>query len=205
MKNLNFIQNVLIQDGLFVLMFIPFLSLFMDMGMPSRSLLFIVSFFTAFLVMAIRPLADIFPEFPILRKLVLFRKGVGILSASIIVGFMFEKIIAPGSTYLASIFSADYYSFNNYAIFAHLGDLSGFILLITSNKLSQKILKNNWKRIQRLSYVYFYAGGIYEAFFLHNTFALYALFIITDLTILAWAWKIVRKRNKLNAQYVLAN
>jgi len=35
------------------------------------------------------------------------------------------------------------------------------VLLITSNEMSRKLLGPWWKRIQRLSYVYFFFAGVY--------------------------------------------
>lgn len=193
MKIINGIQGVLISLSLVLLVMLPLSLLAPADDFVFKGLFFNVSFATVFLVMIIRPLADIFDEMKWLRRLVILRKGLGILSASIIVGFAFEKIIAPNSAYLATLFSADFFSFDKYAFFAHSGDISAFILLITSNRFSQKLLRNNWKRIQRLSYVYFYAGGIYEAFFLENSFAMYAMLVVTNLTVLAWAVKVWRK------------
>ena len=196
MRAIKHIQNNLIFDGLLLLFFIPIYSLFSEMSLPAQTALFSLSFFTAFLLMIIRPLADIFVELPLLRKLVVLRKGLGILSASIIVGFMLAKIMAPGSAYLASIFSANFYSLKKFNLFAHSGDLSGLLVLSTSNKYSQKILTGNWKRLQKLAYVYFYSSGIYEAFFLNNQFALYALIVVTGLTSLAWAQQFFQQQTE---------
>ena len=192
MKIITNIQKMLIGLALFLLVFLPFSSLLPVDNYLLMGTFFSVSFIVVFLVMINRPLADIFSEQKWLRRLVILRKGFGILSASIIIGFALGRIFAPHSTYLATLFSADFFSLDKYALFGHLGDVSGFILLITSNTLSQRLLRNNWKRIQRLSYVYFYSGGIYEAFFLDRAFALYALLVVTNLIILAWAVKIWR-------------
>lgn len=192
MKFLLSLQNVLIGVSVALLAFIPIASFFINVRSVFGGPLFMASFFSVFLVMIVRPLADIFNEQTRIRRLVILRKGFGIFSASIIVGFMIAAIIAPHSVYLRSLLTADYYALYNYALFAHLGDISGLILLVTSNTLSQRLLKRNWKRIQRLSYVYFYAGGIYEAFALESTFALYALFVVTNLTVLAYVAKALR-------------
>lgn len=189
MNAIFFFQNILIAISMFLLMAIPVALSVFDVNFTVRGTLYMVSFGAVFLVMLVRPLADIFASQLWIRKLVILRKGFGILSASIIIGFMIAAIIAPNSTYLSSLFTMKFWSLNTYAFFAHVGDISGLILLITSNRLSQKLLKQNWKRVQRLSYIYFYAGGIYEAFALGSTFALYALLLITNITVLAWAVK----------------
>lgn len=194
MKIIKYAQEITTTSGISLLFIIPAVAYFIGIDMQMKALLFTVSFFAAFLVMIIRPLADICPEYTLLKKLVILRKGVGILSASIIVSLMLQQIVLHGSSYFASVFSLNYLSLKNFALFAHLGDITGLILLITSNSLSQRVLKGNWKRVQKLSYVYFYSGGIYEAFFLGSIFAYLALFIVTNLTALAWAMKIHRSK-----------
>ncbi len=193
MKAILWFQNILIWFSLLILAALPISSRFIDIGFEAKGWLFSMSFGAVFLVMIIRPLADIFSGQLWLRRLVILRKSFGILSSSIIVGFMISSIIAPESAYLRTFFTEHFWSLGTYAFFAHLGDVTGLILLITSNAFSQRLLKQNWKRIQRLSYVYFYAGGIYEAFALDSVFALYAMLLITNLTVLAWAMKADRR------------
>lgn len=195
MKYILWFQKLLIWTGVFLLIAIPSSSLFFKMPTVWMSGLFSLSFAAVFLVMIIRPLADILNDWMFLKKLIILRKGFGILSASIIIGFMFSRIIAPESVYLATFFSVHFFSLTHYAIFSNLGDLSGLILLITSNQFSQKLLKRNWKRIQRLSYVYFYSGALYEGLALESSFALYALMVVTNLVTIAWAIKVWRKNN----------
>ncbi len=106
MKKVNIVQNILIGAGVFLLVFLPTLSIFVDIGYGAKGMLFIVSFTAAVLLMIIRPVADIFDEQRWLKKYIALRKGLGILSASIIVGFMIQSIIAPDSVYLASLLMA---------------------------------------------------------------------------------------------------
>lgn len=193
MKILRIIQNIIIGLSLFILAILPLLIAFGNEYVKLESILYQLSFLAVFLVMLIRPLADIFPRVKVLRKLVFLRKGFGIFSASIIVGFVIGDIISPDSQYLASMFTAEYWSLENYMFFAHIGDITAFILLITSNNLSMMLLKRHWKQIQKLSYVYFYTGGIYKTFAADSTFAMIAMIIITVVTILAF---ILNKRKK---------
>jgi len=194
-------QNALIGAGLGLLVFLSFSGFLENGGLSyqDQGTFFVLSFFAAVLVMMVRPLADITGAIW-LRRLVLLRKGFGILSASIIAGIMVSKILAPDSTYLSMMFSFQFFSFTNYAFFAHVGDITGFILLVTSNTFSQRLLKQNWKRIQRLSYPYFYAGGIYEAFALGNAFALGALILVTLVTAFAW-WQKANRREQQSVHF----
>ena len=203
MKFILFIQNVLIGVSLVLLAFIPFYSWISDIDFATRGTLYTLSFVAVFLVMIVRPLADI-TGWRWLRRLIILRKGFGIFSASIIIGFMIDALITPHSTYLLAISEGRYFSLSSFATFAHVGDVTGLILLLTSNTWSQKILKQNWKRIQRLSYVYFYSGGIYEAFALDSTFALYAILLVTNLTVLAFAVKVYRKGAVTQSRPVVA-
>ncbi len=188
-----FIEEALINISLSLLILLPFANSFSDGNFPYLGMFFNISFISVFLLMIVRPLADIF-EKNWLRQLVILRKGLGILSSSIIVGFAMGKIFDPESAYLSTIFSLRFFSLSHFAFFAHLGDVTGLILLITSNVFSQRLLKRNWKRIQRLSYVYFYSGGIYEAFTLGHAFASVALVIVSILTVFAW-WVKINRRN----------
>lgn len=148
--------------------------------------LYAVSHFSLFLVMLVRPLADILRGVSWLRPLVILRKGMGVLSASIIVSFILSKLIIDPSGYLSSFATVDYWSLYNLALFAHLADISAVLLLITSNNLSKKILGKWWKRVQRLSYVYFYGSAIYVFLILGEQLVGWYVLIITTVTLLAW-------------------
>lgn len=192
MKFILFIQNLIMGVSILLLGFMPLFSRMFGMDISTKGSLYALSFAAVFAVMIIRPLADI-TNWLSLRRLVILRKSFGILSASIIMGFMIDALISPQSPYLASIFTLQYFTFDHFVFFAHMGDVSGLILLFTSNTFSQKLFKQNWKRIQRLSYVYFFSGGIYEAFALESTFALYAMLLVINLVVLAWAVKAYRR------------
>ncbi len=141
---------------------------------------------TLFLVMFVRPLADILRGVSWIRPLVILRKGFGVFSASIIVSFILAKVMADASGYFSSWLTPAYWSLQNLALLAHLADISAILLLVTSNNLSKQLLGKNWKRIQRLSYVYFYGSSLYVFFMLGETISLYYFIIITIVTSLAW-------------------
>ena len=89
-------------------------------------------------VMAIRPIAHIFPQFPILKRLIFLRKAFGILSATIVV----TNLVANGFTRID--FLSNYFSLPNWALgypfLARLSELTAIILLATSNMWSMKKL-----------------------------------------------------------------
>lgn len=148
--------------------------------------LYALSYASLFFVMLIRPLADIFKGTSWLRPLAILRKGFGVLSASIIVSFLLSKIMADPTGYLSNIASPDYWSFAHYALFAHLSDIAAVLLLITSNNLSKKLLGKNWKRLQRLSYVYFYASAIYLIGALGESLVLFYLVTVAAVSFIAF-------------------
>jgi hypothetical protein len=147
--------------------------------------LYLISLTAVFFVMIIRPLSDLFPELTWLRTLVILRKGVGVLSASIIVSFILSKILLGGTDYVENFFTSDYWSIVGWSFLAHTGDVTAVILIVTSNKFSKRILGKNWKRIQKLAYVYFYAGAGYEMLALGSTYAFIAIIAVTILIGLA--------------------
>lgn len=152
----------------------------------STSLLYMFAHTSLFLVMIIRPLADLLPQFKFIRPLVILRKGVGVFSAAIVVSFIMSKLIIDSSGYLDAVTSIPYWSFSSLAFFAHSADVSAVLLLITSNNFSKKVLGANWKRIQKLSYVYFYGSGIYIVGSFGDQVVLGYLITVTVLTVLAY-------------------
>lgn len=148
--------------------------------------LYSIAHFALFLVMAIRPLADIFKGVNWLRPLVILRKGLGVFSAAIVVSFILSKVIMEGSVYFTSFLTPEYWSLENFALLIHLADISAILLLVTSNNLSKRLLGSAWKRIQRLSYVYFYASATYVIFVLGENLVIAYVVLVTLFTTLAW-------------------
>ncbi len=189
-------QTFLLALSLMLLLSLPPVVAFWGDALPQLffTILFTASLIAVSLVMLIRPLADIFTDAPWIRPLVILRKGMGVLSASIIVGLFLSKIITEGGSYLASMNTGGYWTMDHYAFLAHLGDLTGIILLITSNTFSKKVLGKNWKRIQKLAYVYFYAGAFYELLLFGSALAAAMIILVTAFVLWAWAANRHRKR-----------
>ncbi len=191
MKNyfntIKYLQEILLIVSIIIMMVLPLLIVFypniitgdVTMNLYSVSHLFL------FFVMLIRPLSDIFTNIKWLRPLVILRKGTGVISASIIVSFILAKLMIDTSGYISSLSTYKYWSFTNYALLAHLADISAVILIVTSNNLSKRILGSWWKKIQQLSYIYFYASVLYVYLSYHDINLLYILIIITSITYIA--------------------
>lgn len=185
---IKYTQEALLGISIFLLMYLPLMIVFrpdvISGGVTTN--LYLVAHIFLFFVMMIRPLADIFTKTIWIRPLVILRKGTGVFSASIIVSFILAKLMIDPSGYLASFGTLKYWSMVNYAVLAHLADISAVILIITSNNFSKRILGDWWKKIQQLSYVYFYGSVLYVYLSYGNSYLLYALIIITLLTYLAY-------------------
>ena len=184
---IKYTQETLLVISVLILMFLPLLIVFYPNIINSNVILnlYLVSHIFLFFVMIIRPLADIFTKVKWLRPLVILRKGTGVISASIIVSFILSKLMIDPSGYIAAFGTYKYWSMTNYALLAHLADISAVILIITSNNLSKRIFGTWWKKIQQLSYVYFYASVLYVYLSYRNIDLLYALIIITLVTYVA--------------------
>ncbi len=165
---------------------VPFTAYFLP---EYKGLLWDFALYSVFILMCLRPFADIFPQFGI-RRLVPLRKQLGIFSATIIVSFGIIHYISLGfSGFIEEYFSLAYWSFEGNLFWAHMGELTGFLLLITSNRFSIRLLKRNWKRLQRLSYVYFFSGSWYVFASFEKTFGLIAIIIVFELTLFAFIKK----------------
>ena len=176
------LQKVLLTLGIGILIVLPIMLAYTEYVSDGwYTVLFGVSLVAVFLVMSIRPLADLMPGVAWIRPLVILRKGFGVLSASIIVAIMLSRFMTDGFGYVADFFAPQHWSVLNGTVLAPLGDLSALILLVTSNSFSKRVLGTNWKRIQKLAYVYFYSGALYEYLFLGQELALAAALVVTAL------------------------
>lgn len=140
-------------------------------GTDIYNILFQLSWYSVVFVMLIRPLADIFPKIILFRRLVVLRKWLGIVSASIIVSILVAKWIQNPFTFSA-FFTLTAWTLW-YWLFARLSEVTAIILLATSNTFSQKVLGIWWKRIQKMSYIYFLTGGILAAQWSENPYTYY--------------------------------
>lgn len=173
-------QTVFLIISIAILVIMPQLLVFYPATLDT-GLLYDLAHYSLFFVMVIRPLSDLIPKIPI-RPLVILRKGIGVFSASIIVSFILSKIIIDPIGYLSGFGTTEYWSLTNFALLAHLADISAILLLITSNNLSKRLLGLWWKRIQRLSYVYFYGSTLYLLLAYLDTTMLFYITVVTLLT-----------------------
>ncbi len=199
LTTIKLLQQFFLVTSICIMVILPLVLAFVPEKLSEETILLMydLSHITIFFVMLIRPLADIFIKSKWVRPLVILRKGVGVLSASIVVSFIFAKLIIDPVSYLQAFGTSEYWSVQNFALFAHLADISAIILLITSNNLSKRLLGSLWKRVQKLSYVYFYGSSLYVYLAFGNRHLLYSMIIITAVTVLAYALNQCRRTHNL--------
>ncbi|MFA6227074.1 MAG: hypothetical protein WC631_01150 [Candidatus Paceibacterota bacterium] len=202
LQTIQLLQKVFLGISILMMLALPLIIAFKPniLRIIGISNLYNISHITIFFVMIVRPLADIFMQAKWIRPLVILRKGVGVLSASVVASFIFSKIIMDPAGYLGSFATVKYWSLQNLALFAHLADISAILLLITSNNFSKRILGDWWKRIQRLSYVYFYASSMYVLVILGNKDYVISIILVTALTLIAFIKN--RQKAKLETQTI---
>ena len=176
----NYINNLLIYWSLLIAIF--------WLKFPDKNILWGISWYSLVLLMAIRPLSDIFPKITILKRLIILRKWLWILSAMVIVSQALYTYIPDYSLFISIFFNLDHWWFDRMQFFARMWELTGLILLITSNNFSIRKLWRWWKRVQRLSYIYFYSWWIY-IFNLWKTSAMYWMVLVSILWIVAYCKK----------------
>lgn len=206
LKTIQYLQKFFLGISILIMTVLPLIIVFFPEMLSGQTTLrlYDISHFAVLLVMLVRPMADIFTQTILIRPLVILRKGLGVFSASIVMSFILAKIMISPVGYFVSIGTVKYWSFQNFAIFAHLADLSAILLIITSNNLSKRILGNDfWKNIQRLSYVYFYASSIYVLFVFGNMIMLLSMFLVTLLTMIAYLINHNKTKPIINSQPII--
>lgn len=202
-KIIKYVQEILLAVSIFVMMYLPLMIVFRpDVINPAVTLnIYFLAHLALFLVMIVRPMADIITGNKWIRPLVILRKGMGVFSASLVFSFILAKLMIDPAGYLLSIGTLKYWSMVNYAVLAHVADLSALILLITSNNLSKNLLGLWWKKVQNLSYIYFYGSVLYVYLSYGNIYLLFALIIVTMLTFMAY----LKNRQKVKEKELMGN
>jgi DMSO/TMAO reductase YedYZ heme-binding membrane subunit len=202
LQTIQLLQKVFLGVSIGIMLILPVILSFYTEALSEATIthLYDASHLAVFFVMSIRPLADIFITSKFIRPLVILRKGVGVFSASLIMSVIFSKIIIDAGGYFGAFGTLEYWSLRNYALLAHLADISAFILLITSNNLSKRLLGAGWKKVQKLSYVFFYASSLYVYLSYGHLSVLVSLFVVTALTLLAY-----RLNKKRRASVVISS
>jgi DMSO/TMAO reductase YedYZ heme-binding membrane subunit len=116
------------------------------------------------LIVFSRPLRDVLPKLGILKKIVALRKEIWIISWIFITAHWLWFFLNSKISLLVWLTSLDFYNLTNLFGWWMIWMYIWIILTLTSNKFSQKFLGKNWKRLQRLTYLFFIFGAIHIAF-----------------------------------------
>ena len=185
---IKYIQEIFLAISISIMAILPIVLVFYPdtISTAINQNLYLISHIVLFFVMMVRPLADIFTETKWIRPLVILRKGTGVLSASIIIAFILAKLITDPITYFANMGTWAYWSMTDYAVLAHMADISAILLIITSNNLSKKIMGSGWKILQKLSYVYFFGSSLYVYLLYGNVELVVAMTMVSTVTFIAF-------------------
>ena len=128
-------------------------------------------------------MSELFPKYKILKQLIFLRKAFGILSAIIIVSNFVWTAAIQDDFFKHYFVIAKWSSLDT--LMARSSEWTAIILLATSNLWSVKKLKKNWKRIQKLTYLYFISGWMvaaqYEPKLYYGTMSFVALIYIINI------------------------
>lgn len=155
--------------------------------------MYIFAWYSVIFVMWIRPLADLFPKVKVFRQLCMLRRAFWILSAMIICTLLVYNWFTNPSSFFA-IWTLDNWNIW-YPLIARLSEFSALILLLTSNNFSQKKLWKNWKRIQRISYIYLITGWIVALRYWDDYWILVSMIIV----VVAFCFAFIKKLYKLKS------
>ena len=114
-------------------------------------------------IMLIRPLADALPGIGLLRSLVLLRKEFGILSGLCIFIHSYAFFANKDQNIFIEIFNPERWSPGRALTWGMLGFIAVIPLLLTSNQFSVKLLRRQWKNVQRLAYPLFFFSAVHIA------------------------------------------
>ncbi len=138
------------------------------------------------------PLFKIFPKFKILAKILLLRRQIWI----IIWAFIFAHIIwyiLINNINLFNLISQEITNYKNYIFWWLWWIIFMIFPLITSNNLSQKILKNKWIMIQQFTYLFFIFWSMHIFLVENEIWAILIIFLWIILKILAYKKLVILK------------
>lgn len=120
-----------------------------------------LSWILLIIILIARPLNDIYKN-KLLLFVLRYRKQLGVICG--LSAFLHVIIFLVNARGLKDFFvNSLYWRFDNFFGWGSLALILIILPLITSNNFSIKLLKNNWKRIQRLSYLVLIMTAVHVA------------------------------------------
>jgi len=134
--------------------------------------------------MLARPLLQVFPKITFFRYIILLRRELGIICASMLLAHGAGYFIGTGTSILTIFTDSKLWDFTSFISWGILGFIVCIPLLLTSNMYSMKLLGKKWKIIQRLSYVLLISGSIH--FFMYDSGSRILIGSAISLWIIVW-------------------
>lgn len=148
-----------------------------------------IAMIAATFTLIIRPLYDLLPESDILRAMLKWRKGIGLISSGIVVAFWLSRNFSwEHPTLLADYFSLEKWRPSLENILERTTEITGLILFLISNKWMVLYANDLWRQLQKLAYVYFLSAAFLITIIHEKTYGLICLllfFVIYQ----AWIYK----------------
>lgn len=124
-------------------------------------------------ILYIKPLTRVFPKLKIFLTLLRYRRQLGVASFYILLFHGLGLMIALG------VFSNNQFKPQPFLLWGLIGLFLMFILYLTSNNFSVRLLKRNWKRLQMIAYIAALAAIIHVVLIGEMIFAiLFGIYII---------------------------
>jgi DMSO/TMAO reductase YedYZ heme-binding membrane subunit len=139
------------------------------------------------IIMLISPLATIFPRVAFFTKIKWLRKPLGIIAGFyMLVHAMWYFIHYSGfTTPISMVQDPTFWKLNNGLMWGTFASIISFLMLITSNAFSVKLLKEKWKYLHRLGHFLYIFVLLHVIFITGNKAAIvfFCLYLILNILV----------------------
>jgi NAD(P)H-dependent FMN reductase/DMSO/TMAO reductase YedYZ heme-binding membrane subunit len=160
-----------------------------------------IAMFAAFFTLVIRPLYDLLPDSDILRAMLKWRKGIGLMSSGIVVGFFLSRNVSfTDPSLIMEYFSTAKWNLSLENVLERTTEITAWTLFLISNKWM--ILHANWlwHQLQKLAYVYFLSAAFLLTIVHEKTYGLVCL-VLFFVIYQAWMYqRLFNPRSVENSQ-----
>ena len=145
----------------------------------SSNLYWEVAMYAATFTLIIRPIYDLCPHSDILQALLKWRKGIGLISSSIVVGFWISRNTSlTDITPLAEFFSNAKWNWTLENILERTTEITGLTLFLISNKWMVLHYNTLWRPLQKLAYPYAFGAAALLTFVHEKTYGIICLLLM---------------------------
>ncbi len=145
----------------------------------TSNIYWVTAMWAATFTLVIRPIYDFFPQSEVLRALLKWRKGVGLISSGIVVSLWLARNTSwTDITPLLQYFSASNWTFTLEHVLERLTEITGWTLFLISNKWMVQHCNKLWRQLQKLAYPYAFGAAALLTFVHGKTYGLVCLVIM---------------------------